>query len=301
MDLRRLEIFAKVAELGSFSRAAEALFLTQPTVSEHVRALEDELGLPLLDRLGRGTTPTRAGQLLLGYAKRMLALGREARQAMDQFQGRMLGELVIGGSTIPGEYVLPAVMGRFKRKYPDISVCLLIGSSQHVSDWVEEGRVELGVVGARAAARSLQSRSLMSDELVIVVAGDHPWAGRASVTLEDLRGEPMIVRERGSGSRKAFEDALARVDLDLGGFRVVGEMGSTQAVKQGVGAGVGVSLISRRAVEDECRAQRLAWLYLQGLEVSRDFYLVTHRERSRAPLAQAFLEFIESEVVGQPT
>jgi DNA-binding transcriptional LysR family regulator len=300
MDLRRLEIFTKVAELGSFSRAAEALFLTQPTVSEHIRALEDELGVPLLDRLGRGTTPTRAGQLLLGYAKRMLALGREARQAMDQFQGRMLGELVIGGSTIPGEYVLPALVGRFKRKYPDISVCLLIGSSQQVSDWAEEGRVEVAVVGARPAARSLESRSLMSDELVVVVASDHPWAGLATISVEDLRGEPMIVRERGSGSRKALEDALGSVGLDLGCFRVVGEMGSTQAVKQGVSAGVGVSLISRRAVEEECRARLLACLYLQGLAVSRDFYLVTHRERSRAPLAQAFLEFIESEVVSHP-
>lgn len=300
MDLRRLEIFTKVAELGSFSRAAEALFLTQPTVSEHIRALEDELGVPLLDRLGRGTTPTRAGQLLLGYAKRMLALGREARQAMDQFQGRMLGELVIGGSTIPGEYVLPALVGRFKRKYPDISVCLLIGSSQQVSDWAEEGRVEVAVVGARPSARSLESRSLMSDELVVVVASDHPWAGLAAITVEDLRGEPMIVRERGSGSRKAVEDALGRVGLDLGCFRVVGEMGSTQAVKQGVSAGVGVSLISRRAVDEECRARLLAFLYLQGLAVSRDFYLLTHRERSRSPLAQAFLEFIDSEVAGPP-
>ena len=296
MDLRRLEIFVKVAELGSFSRAAEALFLTQPTVSEHVRALEDEVGLPLLDRLGRGATPTRAGELLLGYARRILTLGREARQAMDQFQGKMRGELVIGGSTIPGEYVFPAVIGQFKRKYPDISVCLLIGSSQQVSDWVEEGRVELGIVGARASTRALESRSLMSDELVVVVAGDHPWAGRSSVTVEDLRDEPMLVRERGSGSRKAFEDALAGVGLDLGCFRVVGEMGSTQAVKQGVAAGIGVSLMSRRAVEDECRSRKLAWLYVQGLEIARDFYLITHRERSRGPLAQAFLEFIESEV-----
>ena len=103
LDLRRLEIFLKVAELGSFSRAAEALFLTQPTVSEHVRALEDELGVQLLDRLGRGATPTRAGQLLLGYARRLLALSREAKQAIEQFQGRVSGELVVGGSTIPGE------------------------------------------------------------------------------------------------------------------------------------------------------------------------------------------------------
>src|SRR2546425_625297 len=253
MDLRRLEVFAKVAELGSFSRAAEALFLTQPTISEHVRALEEELGVQLLDRLGRGATPTPAGQLVLGYALRVLALAREARQALDQFLGRMSGQLVVGGSTIPGEYVLPALIGQFKAKYPDISISLLIGSSRDVSEWVEHGRVEIGVVGADPESRTLRSRALMADEMVIVVPADHPWAARKSVALDDLTREPLILRERGSGSRAAFERALASADLDLSAFRVVGELGSTQAVKQAVRAGVGISVISRRAVEDECR------------------------------------------------
>jgi DNA-binding transcriptional LysR family regulator len=301
VDLRRLEIFAKVAELGSFSRAGEALFLTQPTVSEHIRALEEELGVQLLDRLGRGTTPTRAGELLLGYARRMLALGREARQAMDQFQGRLIGELVVGGSTIPGEYVLPGLVGRFKRKYPEISICLLIGGSRQVSAWVEENRVEVGVVGAPPGARSLQASPLMADELVVVMSADHPWAGQGTITLEALRAEPMIVRERGSGSREALEHALEGVGLDLGAFRVIGQMGSTQAVKQGVRAGMGVSLVSRRAVVDECRAGLMACAGLEGLTVARDFYLVTHRDRSRSPLVQAFLEFLESEVAERPS
>src|SRR6266571_8141771 len=187
MDLRRLEIFAKVAELGSFSRAAEALFLTQPTVSEHVRALEDELGVQLLDRLGRGAQPTPAGRLLLDYAARMLALGREARQAIDRYQGRVSGALVIGGSTIPGEYVLPALVGAFRAKHPEVSISLLIGSSRDVSLWVEEGRAELGVTGARPSARALHAKAIMSDELVIVVPAEHPWAERKTVSLADVR------------------------------------------------------------------------------------------------------------------
>src|SRR3989475_3552684 len=131
MDLHRLEVFAKVAELGSFSRAAEALFLTQPTVSEHVRALEEEVGLSLLDRMGRGATPTPAGQLLLGYARRILTLAREAKQAIEQFQGRMSGQLTVGGSTIPGEYVLPMLVGQFKARFPDISISR---SEEHTSE-----------------------------------------------------------------------------------------------------------------------------------------------------------------------
>ena len=209
MDLRRLEIFAKVAELRSFSRAAEALALTQPTVSEHVRSLEDQLGVQLLDRLGRGAAPTPAGVLLLGYARRILSLAREAQQAIDQFQGRMTGELVVGGSTIPCEYVLPALVGQFKAKYPDISISLLIGGSRQVGEWVEDGHVEVALVGARPALRTLEARELMGDDLVVVVPTGHPWSGRAAVTLEELRGEPLILRERGSGSRETMEAELA--------------------------------------------------------------------------------------------
>ena len=295
MDLRQLEIFAKVAELGSFSRAAQALFLTQPTVSEHIRTLEDELGVRLLDRLGRGAAVTKGGALLLGYAQRMLALAREARQAMESFQGRMSGELLVGASTIPGEYILPALIGRFKEKFPDIAITLLIGGSQAVSDWVLEGRAELGVVGARPGHRSLESRELASDDIALIVGAGHPWQGRKSVTLEELQGEPLLLREQGSGTRAALERALVAAGSDLSAFRVVGEMGSTQAIKQAVKVGVGVSLLSRRAVEEECRAGSVWCLRVAGLQIDRAFYLVTHRERSRSPLAEAFRAFVEAE------
>jgi DNA-binding transcriptional LysR family regulator len=297
VDLRQLEIFVKVAELGSFSRAAEALFLTQPTVSEHIRTLEDELGVRLLDRLGRGAAVTRAGQLLSSYAKRLLALSREARQAMDGFQGRMSGELQVGASTIPGEYVLPAMIGRFKEKYPDISITLLIGDSQAVIDWVAEGRAELGVVGARLSHRGVDYKELMPDDVVVVVPAAHPWHGRRQITLEELRGEPLLIRERGSGTRAALEAALGEAKQDLSSFRLVGEMGSTQAIKQAVKAGVGISVVSKRAVEEECKAGVLWCLRIKDLKVVRSFYLATHKERSRSPLAEAFRVFVEAEAV----
>lgn len=295
MDLRQLEIFVKVAELGSFSKAAESLFLTQPTVSEHIRALEEELGIRLLDRFGRGAAPTKAGQLLVGYARRILELHREARQALDQFQGRMSGELVVGASTIPGEYVLPALIGRFKEKYPDIAISLLIGDTQRAVDWLLEGRVEVAVAGAQIPHRALEYRELMPDELVLVVSAAHPWHGKKTATLEEVRAEPLIVRERGSGSRAALERALADVNLDLSAFRVVGEMGSTQAIKQAVKAGVGISLISKRAVAEECQHGILHCVKVKDLRFRRAFYLVTNTTRTRSPLAEAFLAFLVSE------
>jgi DNA-binding transcriptional LysR family regulator len=296
MDLRRLEVFAKVAELGSFSRAADALFLTQPTISEHVRALEVELGLSLLDRLGRGAIPTPAGRVLLEYARRMLKLAEEARQAVDHFQGRMSGTLLLGGSTIPGEYVLPALIGQFKAKYPDIAINLRVGSSRQVSEWVDEGRVEIGVVGARPALRTLVARELMTDELVVVVPAGHPFTTRKSIGLADVQSEPLVMREPGSGSRDAVERALSEAGTDLDAFRIAGEIGSTQAIKQAVRAGVGITIMSRRAVEDECRAGLLHCVKVRDLKVARSFYLITHRERTRSPLAEAFVAFVESQI-----
>ena len=287
----------KVAELGSFSKAAEALFLTQPTISEHIRTLEDELGVRLLDRLGRGAAVTKGGALLLSHAHRMLALSREARQAMESFLGRMSGELLVGASTIPGEYILPALIGRFKEKFPDIAITLLIGGSQAVTDWVVEGRAEIGVVGARSSHRSIESRELFPDDIVLIVSAAHPWHGRKQVTMDELRAEPLLLRERGSGTRKALETALEAAGTGIAALRVVGEMGSTQAIKQAVKAGVGVSLLSRRAVEEECRAGSLWCLRVKDLKISRAFYLVTHRDRSRSPLAEAFRAFVEAEAV----
>jgi len=295
VDLRQLEIFAKVAELGSFSRAAEALSLTQPTVSEHIRTLEVELGVRLLDRLGRGAAVTPAGQLLLTYAMRLLALAREARQAMDGFLGRMSGELLIGASTIPGEYILPAMVGRFKEKFPQISITLLIGDSQAAVDWVGEGRAELAVVGARLGHRGVEYRELAADDIVVVIPAAHRWLGRTHVSVDELRAEPLLLRERGSGTRAALERALTDAQLSLGTFRVVGEMGSTQAIKQAVKAGVGVSVISGRAVEEERRSGVLGCVRVADLPIARSFYVATHKERSRSPLAEAFREFIESE------
>ena len=180
-----------------------------------------------------------------------------------------------------------------------ISISLLIGDSRQVTTWVEDGRAEVAVVGARPGSRTLVSRELIPDELVVVVPADHAWAGRKSVALADVCREPMIVREQGSGSREALEHALGEASVDLTACLVVGEMGSTQAIKQAVRSGVGIAIISKRAVEDECRARLLASVKLKDLSVSRFFYLVTHRDRSRSPLAQAFVDYVESQLPGR--
>jgi DNA-binding transcriptional LysR family regulator len=292
VDLRQLEVFARVVELRSFSRAAEALHLTQSTVSEHVRLLEEEVGARLFDRLGRETLPTRAGELLFGYAQRMLALRVEAIQGLQQFLGQVAGTLTVGASTIPGEYVLPPLIGAFREKFPRVSIALQISDTRGIVEAVLDGRVELGMVGARPDQRVLQAVELMPDELVVVVPPGHAWVGRQEVTVADLTSEPLIVREPGSGSREAVEKALEAAGLALDGLRVIAEIGSTSAIKQAVKAGMGVSLMSRRAVDDEARIGLLGCVKIKDLPVTRHFYVVTHANRSRSPLCQAFLDFL---------
>jgi DNA-binding transcriptional LysR family regulator len=294
MDLRQLEVFSGVYELRSFSRTASALRLTQSTVSEHVRLLEEELGTRLFDRLSRETVPTRAGELLYGYAKQMLALRAEARQALGEFLGQVTGNLLVGGSTIPGEYVLPAVIGRFRERHPRVSITLQISDTRGIVQAVLEGQVDVGVVGADPNGRGLEVKPLMPDELVLVVPAGHPWQGRATVTLDELRTEPLIVREPGSGSRQTLEEALEAAGRSLLDMRVVAEMGSTSAIKQAIKAGIGVSVMSSRAVEDECRLGLLDCIKFQDLPVKREFYVITHASRSRSPLCRAFLDFLET-------
>jgi DNA-binding transcriptional LysR family regulator len=298
MDLRQLEVFAGVYELRSFSRTASALRLTQSTVSEHVRLLEEELGTRLFDRLSRETVPTRAGELLYGYARQMLALRSQARQAVDSFLGQVTGTLLIGASTIPGEYVLPAVIGRFRERHPRVAITLQISDTRGTVQAVLDGLVDAGVVGADPGNRGLESRALMPDELVLVIPPGHPWSGRSDATLDDLKTQPLIVREAGSGSRQALERALEAGGRSLGEMQVIAEMGSTSAIKQAVKAGVGVSVMSSRAAEDECRHGLLACVKLKDLSVTRQFYVVTHANRSRAPICRAFLDFLADEFPG---
>ncbi|MGD8435966.1 MAG: LysR family transcriptional regulator, partial [Syntrophobacterales bacterium] len=200
MDLRKLEVFCKVYELKSFSRAGKACLLSQPTVSEHIRYLETHLDVRLFDRLGREVVPTRAGEILYKYARRMLILKREAGQTLERYRGKMSGDLELGGSTIPGQYILPSLIGRFRENFPDIFIKLLIGDTMKITTMVLDGQLELGVVGAKIKSNKLQFKQLFDDELVLAVSPNHRWAKRSAIRLEELPEAPFIMREQGSGT-----------------------------------------------------------------------------------------------------
>jgi DNA-binding transcriptional LysR family regulator len=292
VDLKRLEVFCKVVELKSFTRAAEAVALSQPTVSENIRLLEETLGEKLLDRLGREVLPTGAGRILYRYARRILQLRDEAIQAVEQYRGELSGVLHLGASTIPGAYILPERIVAFKKKYPAIRTTVKIAGTGRIVEELLQGGVELGIIGARSKDHHLDCEELFSDELVLVVYPGHPWTGRKAIPLEELEGQPIILREEGSGSRLAAAQALSEAGFDPSRLSAVAEMGSTEAVRQGVKAGIGIAILSCLAVTEDLRQAALCSVPIEGLRIRRSFYLARRKGRQLSPLAMAFLEHI---------
>ncbi len=292
-DLRQLEIFSKVVELGSFSKAADAVFLAQASVSERVATLEKIVGTRLLDRLGRQVVPTKAGELLYKHALLLLGMKRTASLEMQNFLGLKSGVIHMGGSTIPGEYILPEVIKRFREKFPLISVTLTIADTSKIENHVLEGNLELGIVGSKNAHRSLIRNELWEDELVLAVPGQHRWANKEEVSLKELSEEPFILREVGSGTLKIMDDYLRATGLKgTDSLEIVARLGTSTAVKEGIKTGLGVSILSLRALNTELETGILKALKVKGLSMSRKFYLIRDRRRTASPLCHAMIDFL---------
>jgi DNA-binding transcriptional LysR family regulator len=293
MDLWQLNIFCRVVERRSFSKAAETVHLSQPTVSSHIKDLESHFGCPLIDRLSKEAAPTPAGRLLYGYALRLLALREEIQTAMAQYQGKTLGRLVLGGSTIPGGYLLPRMIGLFKKRFPQVALSLVVADTKRIIAGVLEGSLEFGVVGAESRDRDIRQEALVSDEMRLIIPAGHPWASKKKISLTLLLTEPYIAREQGSGTLQSIQERLVRLGHDAGELNIVAEMGSTEAIRQGIREGLGVSILSMLAVSDDLASGRLKALTVEGLDLTRRFFITRHRQRSLSPLAGAFIDFLK--------
>jgi DNA-binding transcriptional LysR family regulator len=293
IEFRHLETFCRVADLKSFSKAADDLFLTQPTVSGHILSLEQFLSLRLFDRASREIRLTKSGEVFREYASKILSLRKDLLNALSEFSQGIRGELSLGTSTIPGEYLLPGLIGDFKREHPSFVISLKIADTKEVIQFVLQDHVEFGIIGARLNHPSLHYEKFEEDEIVIVAPTGHPLTRNKKVTLDQLLKEPWIIREEGSGTRIAVEKALRRKGKSLKQFNVVMEMGSTSSVKEGVKAKLGLAFISGRAAEGEVRQGSLSRIDVEGFEpISRQIYIVTHRRRTLSPMGTEFLRFL---------
>lgn len=297
MDIKRLEVFCKVVELKSFTRAAEVVHLSQPSVSEHVRMLEETVGEKLLDRLGREALVTGAGQVLYRYARRIIQLRDEALQAVRSFGGQLSGTLRLGASTIPGAYLLPQRLEAFQAEVPGTKIMLKISGTARIVEEILQGELELGLIGALWKDQSLVCQPFCADQLVLTVAPSHPWAKRSQVEVGELQSETFILRERGSGTRMVMTQVLAEHGVEVDKLDLCAEMGSTEAVRMGVKAGLGISLLSSLAVAEDARLGTLVCLPLAGVTIERPFYLAHRKNRQLSPLGQAFLEYLQRDDV----
>ena len=293
LDLHKLEIFYWVAEHKSFSQAAALLSLRQPTISAHVQELEKAVGGKLLYRIPGKVSLTPLGQLLAERAKKLLAFKRETIAAVEQFHGTLSGELWVGGSSIPGEYLLPQKLGEFNKKYPQVKPILRIGDSAGVVADLLDGKVEIGYVGFKGDDARLVFEKICDDEMVVAVAKGHPWSRRKAIEIADLRSEKFISREQGSGTLDSIRQLLGagRGADDL--LNITMELGSTEAVKEALMAGFGFSILSRISIQHELDDGAIVEVPIRGLKMERGFYQVFHSRRPLHPIAQAFREFLK--------
>ena len=294
MDLWHLKIFMKVVDLNSFSKAANAVNLTQPTVSSHIKDLENYFDCQLIDRLGKKAVPTKAGELLYSYAEKLLLLFKESETAMAEFLGKVAGNLTIGGSTIPGNYILPPVIGKFLNNYQNVHISMIVGDTEQIIEDILAFKLEVGVVGAKIDSHRIIQKKLIEDDMRLVVPSNHKWASKKNIGLGSLLSEPFIIREKGSGTLKSILNSLEIIGKSAKDLNIIAEMGSTSAVIQGIKNQIGISILSTVAVKEELASGSLKALKIEGMDLKRYFYLTIHQDRTLSPLCKAFIDFLKN-------
>jgi DNA-binding transcriptional LysR family regulator len=291
MNLHHLRAFAVVANEGNITKAARRLQTSQPAVSKQLAELEESVGTALLDRLPRGVSLTEAGKVLLRHAERIFASERAAEAELAELAGLMRGTLSIGSSTTIGGYLLPAVFGAFNRAYPRVKLELLIANTSAVHAQVLDERIDLGFTEGFVAVEQLDSKAFHHDQMVTIVSPDHFLRKRERVRCKDLTGVPFIAREEGSGTRDVIEAALRERSVEV---EPVMSLGSSEAVKRAVEAGLGVAVVSRLVVEDELASNRLCLLEVEDLQIVRDLHVVKRKGKRESPAVEAFMKLLTS-------
>ena len=296
MNFNHLAIFDAVARESSVTRAGERLRISQPAVSRQLKLLEEALGATLVDRLPKGVRLTPAGDLLAGYSRRIFAQADEAERAVAELQGLRRGRLTIGASTTIGIYFLPQLLAGFRTRFPRIDLHMEVANTQVIQQALMEHRVDVAVTEGFIHWPELEARVFLVDEIVPIVPPGHPLASARRVGLRRFCAEPLIMREKGSGTREVIEEALGKKGVEV---RPLMSLGSTEAIKRSVAAGVGVAFVSALTIEQEVHDGRLVTFRLHDCPLHRSLHVVQARDRSVSKAVAAFLELLGD--AGQPT
>ncbi|MGC8549688.1 MAG: LysR family transcriptional regulator [Acidobacteriaceae bacterium] len=295
LEYFRLKVFRTVAEQSSFRKASEVLNITQPAVSQQVQALEEDLGMALFDRSGSRVSLTAAGTVLLKYAQRAAAVAAEAAAELAAMQGETAGELRIGSSTTVAQYILPQMLARFRKYHPKVTISVVSGNTEWTVEALLRGDISAGVIEGPASSAEIHKQKLLDDRMVLIVPGGHAWAKRENVELEKLPEIPLLMRERGSGSRRVVETALRKAGMRLGRLQIEMELDTTGAIIAGVEAGLGAGFVSLVAVDKEERMGGVKALPVKGLEIVRPITLIRRAGPQAEGPVKAFEEFATAE------
>ncbi len=294
MSDRRLKVFHTVAKLLSFTKAAEALHMTQPAVTFQVRQLEEYFNTRLFDRTHNKVNLTPAGERVAEFAERIFDLYSEMENSVRDLTGEISGALTIGASTTIAEYMLPALLGEFKNRYPDINLRLKVSNSEGIVSMVEHNVIDLGVVESPVSNKNLIVEVCHDDQLVVVAAPDHELVKRGTkVKAAELVDYPFVSREEGSGTRDVISQYLTQEKVNPAKMNFSLELGSPEAIKGAVEAGMGITIISRSIIEKELKLGTLCELQLDP-PLSRPFSFVRQRQKFRVTVMEELLEFAQS-------
>ena len=286
--VRQLQIFSVAASHLSFARAAEKLHLTHAAISLQIKQLEDVCGTQLFDRIGKKVFLTEAGDILLDHARQILQSLKDADESLMALKGLKGGRVTIA-VTSTAEYFAPGLLAEFRKAQADVRVRLLVDNREEVSRMLISNEVDLAIMGRPPADMEAEATTFAPHPFVIVAGADHPLVGRTALTLDDIAQETMIVREAGSGTRLAmdgfFREHSIEPNIDM-------EMGSNEAIKQAVVAGLGISFISQHTLGLELSAGRLVVLPVEGMPVMRRWFLVRHKSKRLTPALGAFWDFV---------
>jgi DNA-binding transcriptional LysR family regulator len=293
--LDQLRILKAIAAEGSFKRAADTLYVSQPAVSLQVQNLEKQLNVPLFDRGGRKAQLTEAGHLLLSYGDKILTLCQETCRALEDLQNLQGGTLIVGASQTTGTYLLPRMLGLFREKYPEVSVQLHVHSTRRTSWAVANGQLDLAIIGGEVPSElqeSLQVIPYAEDELALILPVSHPFVKIPMIQKEDLYKLKFITLDSQSTIRKVIDKVLTRCDIETKRLKIEMELNSIEAIKNAVHSGLGAAFVSTTAIEKELEMGGLHVASIKDLEVRRNLYVLLNPNRYRSKAAEAFIEEI---------
>ena len=294
MDFRQLETFIEVVKLKSFSKAAEKLYITQPTVTNHIQNLEKELGTLLINRMGKKISLTQAGSILYTNSLNIINSFEMTKFELEAFKGHIQGNLDIVASSVPRKYYLPKLIKAFYSLYPEVTFTIIDNDSKEVVTGIIDGEFEFGIVGAKYEAHNVEYINILKDKLVLITPIDFmPHIDNfGDLDINDILSSSFILREEGSGTRKVLINQLEKIGIPIDTLRTVASIEDTESIKELVSLGVGLSFVSIKAVHDDIKLGKYKAFNVRDLDLSREFYLVYHKSRQLSPLGETFKDFV---------